>query len=47
MALVQVLKNNKFSFGLLLLLLVLPFLVSSSLVVLAVKYDEVLPWLLA
>jgi uncharacterized membrane protein YdjX (TVP38/TMEM64 family) len=40
MALVQVLKNNKFSFGLLLLLVVLPFLVSSSLVVLAIKYDE-------
>jgi uncharacterized membrane protein YdjX (TVP38/TMEM64 family) len=39
MALVQVLKNNKFSFGLLLLLLILPVLISSSLVVLAVKYD--------
>jgi uncharacterized membrane protein YdjX (TVP38/TMEM64 family) len=39
MALVQVLKNNKFSFGLLLLLLILPLLISSSLVVLAVKYD--------
>jgi uncharacterized membrane protein YdjX (TVP38/TMEM64 family) len=39
MALVQVLKNNKFSFGLLLLLLILPVLVSSSLVVLAVRYD--------
>src|ERR1700751_4271330 len=40
MALVQVLKNNKFSFGLLLLLIVLPFLVSSSIIVLATKYDE-------
>jgi len=40
MSLVQVLKNNKFSFGLLLLLVIFPFVVSSSLVVLAIKYDE-------
>jgi uncharacterized membrane protein YdjX (TVP38/TMEM64 family) len=40
MSLVQVLKNNKFSFGLLLLLVILPFLVSSSIIVLAIKYDE-------
>jgi uncharacterized membrane protein YdjX (TVP38/TMEM64 family) len=42
MALVQVLKNNKFSFGLLLLLVILPFLVSSSLILLAIRYDEVI-----
>jgi uncharacterized membrane protein YdjX (TVP38/TMEM64 family) len=42
MALVQVLKNNKFSFGLLLLLLVLPVLVSSSLVLFAVRYDAII-----
>ena len=41
MSLVQVLKNNRFSFGLLLLLVILPFLVSSSIIVLAIKYDEV------
>jgi uncharacterized membrane protein YdjX (TVP38/TMEM64 family) len=40
MSLVQILKNNRFSFGLLLLLVIFPFFVSSSLVVLAIKYDQ-------
>jgi uncharacterized membrane protein YdjX (TVP38/TMEM64 family) len=42
MSVVQVLKTNKFSFSLLLILLILPLLISSTIVYLAVEYDQVI-----
>jgi uncharacterized membrane protein YdjX (TVP38/TMEM64 family) len=42
MGVVQVLKTNKFSFSLLLILLILPFLVSSTIIYLALEYDQVI-----
>jgi uncharacterized membrane protein YdjX (TVP38/TMEM64 family) len=42
MGVLQVLKTNKFSFSLLLILVILPFLVSSTIVYLALEYDQLI-----
>jgi uncharacterized membrane protein YdjX (TVP38/TMEM64 family) len=42
MSVLQVLKTNKFSFSFLLILVILPFLASSTIVYMALEYDQVI-----